>query len=334
MSATPAIPSTRGRADLAAAFASCEAIVREKAKNFYYGLRLTPEPKRSAMYAIYAWMREADDIADEEGHTREDRILALDRFRVATDAALAGAAIEPKPLWIALADVARRYRLEAHEFHDMIEGQLADLGSECTASGATPQVSCATWEDLRLTCYRVASTVGLVCIRIWGYSDERAIDCAVDRGLAFQLTNILRDVREDHANGRVYLPSDEFRRFDLTPESLLAWPESGLSAGPIARRCREFMEFQVRRAEELYRASEPLDALVSPDCRPTLWALTEIYRRLLRRIARDPRRAIVGERVRVPTWEKLWIGFRAKRRSGAFGASAARRTSPAGAVAP
>ena len=288
-------------AALAAAYASCEEVVRTQARNFYYGLRLTPEPKRSAMYAIYAWMRHADDIADEAGHAAEERLARLDRFRLDTDAALGGVAVDDRPLWTALADVARRYRLEAKDFHDMLEGQRSDVAAT---------VACESWEDLRLICYRVASTVGLVCIRIWGYADERAVACAIDRGIAFQLTNILRDVREDRANGRVYLPADEFRRHGLAPDDLLRWPGDDRA---LDERCRAFMAFQVERASRLYDASAPLDGLITPDCRPTLWALTEIYHRLLRRIARDPRRAIVGERVRVPTWEKLWIGFRAKR---------------------
>lgn len=282
------------------AYAACERVVREQAKNFYYGLRLTPEPKRSAMYAIYAWMREADDIADAEGPSTAERKAQLDRFRAETDAALEGRAASDRPVWIALADVAPRYRLVAKDFHDMLEGQLADLGD---AHGA---VRCATWEDLRLVCYRVASTVGLVCIRVWGYSDARAIDLAIDRGIAFQLTNILRDIREDHEHRRVYLPAEELERAGLPIEALLAWRDPA--------RCDAFLRQQIDRAAALYASSEPLESLISPDCEATLWALTAIYRRLLERISADPRRAIVGGRVRVPTWEKLWIGFRAKRR--------------------
>lgn len=285
---------------LAEAYAACELVVREQAKNFYYGLRLTPEPKRSAMYAIYAWMREADDIADEDGPSLEERRSRLERFREETDAALDGRVASDRPVWIALADVAPRYRLVAKDFHDMLEGQLADLGDR------DGSVRCATWDELRTVCYRVASTVGLVCIRVWGYSDPRAIDFAIDRGIAFQLTNILRDIREDFGHRRTYLPQEELERFGVTVESLLAWRDD--------QRCRAFMDHQIRRASELYRSSESLEQLISPECEPTLWALTQIYHRLLDRIARDPQRAIVGERVRVPTWEKLWIGFRAKRR--------------------
>ena len=123
----------------------------------------------------------------------------------------------PSPSRALFADVAPRYRLVAKDFHDMLEGQLADLGDR------DGSVRCATWDELRTVCYRVASTVGLVCIRVWGYSDPRAIDFAIDRGIAFQLTNILRDVREDFGHRRTYLPQDELERFGVSVESLLAW---------------------------------------------------------------------------------------------------------------
>ncbi len=303
--------------DLHAAFAACERIVREQAKNFWYGLRLTPEPKRSAMYAIYAWMRQADDLADEPGPGREGPSAAarrrrLEAFRRDTDQALAGTAPDASPVWTALAAIAPQYELVAQDFHDMLEGQLADLGDD------RGEVRLATWEDLRTQCYRVASTVGLVCIRIWGFRDERAKDLAIARGIAFQLTNIIRDIREDHGNGRIYLPADELRAAGLSVEELLAWGD--------APRCQAFLETQIERARAHYRASEGLERLITPDCVATLWALTSIYSRLLERIAADPRRAVVGERVRLPKWEKVWIAFRA--RSGARQAAAA----PAGEV--
>ncbi|MFO0829967.1 MAG: phytoene/squalene synthase family protein [Phycisphaerales bacterium] len=331
-----------GANDLNAAFAQCEAIVRERARNFWYGLRLTPEPKRSAMYAIYAWMREADDIADELAPSDaraidpasavgiELRRARLQQFRADTDRALRGEVPEggtPVPhvttdgqraMWRALAAVAPRYSLVPQDFHDMIEGQLADL----------EPVRLPSWEALRTQCYRVASTVGLVCVRVWGYASpsvvEEANRLAIDRGIAFQLTNILRDVREDLANGRVYLPADELARHGLRIDDVVAWRG--------AEACDRFLREQIERAEAHYRASARLESLISADCVPTLWALTRIYRRLLERIADDPQ-AIVGPgRVRVATWEKLWIGFRAKRM-----AKAAQRGSPtlaAGVAAP
>jgi phytoene synthase len=150
----------------------------------------------------------------------------------------------------------------------------------------------------------------VVCVRVWGSPGGRPVDAAaiplaIDRGIAFQLTNILRDLREDAAIGRSYLPLAEYHRAGLTPGDLLAWRD------PPA--CRAFLAAQVERARELYRSSAALDALIDPPCRPTLAAMTGIYRELLERIASDPRRVILGRRVSLPAWRKLAIAFRARR---------------------
>jgi len=282
-------------ADLAPAIAECERITRERARNFWYGLKLTPEPQRSAMYAIYAWMREADDLADAEGYSPEERVERIARFRQETDAALAGEPPGGRPVWRALAWVAQGDRLSAAEFHDMLDGQLSDVGP----------VRYETWDDLRGFCYRVASTVGLVCIRVWGYHDPEAPALAVERGIAFQLTNILRDYREDHDLGRVYLPAADFRRMDLTPEALRQWS--------MPAQCAEFMRAQCDRAEQFYERSAPLDRMITPECLPTLWAMTEIYHGLLLRIRANPAAVVGASRVRLPAWRKAWIAWRARR---------------------
>ncbi|MFM8872045.1 MAG: phytoene/squalene synthase family protein, partial [Phycisphaerales bacterium] len=263
----------------------------------WYGLRLTPEPQRSAMYAIYAWMREADDLADAEGIADDERVRRIAQFRHDTDAALAGRPPGGRPTWRALAWVAAHHDLAPRDFHDMLDGQLGDVGP----------VRFQTWDDLRGFCYRVASTVGLVCIRVWGYSDPAATALAVDRGIAFQLTNILRDYREDFDQGRVYLPAEDFRRMDLTPEMLRRWSP--------APQCEEFMRAQCDRAAQFYERSAPLDAMVTPSCVPTLWAMTEIYRALLGRIQANPSAVVGARRVRVPSWRKAFIAWRASRRS-------------------
>jgi phytoene synthase len=284
-------------ADLVPAIAECERITRTRARNFWYGLRLTPEPQRSAMYAIYAWMREADDLADAEGIADDERVRRIAQFRHDTDAALAGRPPGGRPTWRALSWVASRHELSPRDFHDMLDGQLGDVG----------EVRVATWDDLRGFCYRVASTVGLVCIRVWGYSDPAAPALAVDRGIAFQLTNILRDYREDFDLGRVYLPAEDFRRMDLTPEMLRRWSP--------APQCEEFMRAQCDRAAQFYERSAALDRMVTPSCAPTLWAMTEIYRALLVRIRADPSEVVGSRRVRVPAWRKAFIAWRASRRS-------------------
>lgn len=280
--------------ELLPVFAACEAITRARARNFYYGLKLTPEPQRSAMYVIYAWMRAADDLADAEGFAAAERVQRIAAFRAATDEALAGRAAGDSPVWSGLAWVARRHDLSARDFHDMLDGQLADVGTN----------SYESWEDLRAFCYRVASTVGLVCIRIWGFHDQEAPALAIDRGIAFQMTNILRDYREDFDLGRVYLPAAEFRQMDLTPAELRRWsrPEP----------CAEFIRAQCDRAEHFYARSARLESMITPSCAPTLWAMTEIYHGLLGRIRADPSAIASDRRVRLSGLRKGWIALRAR----------------------
>ncbi len=285
------------------AIVACERITRLHARNFYYGLKLTPEPQRSAMYVIYAWMRAADDLADEVGFSAEQRVHRIAQFRAATERAMAGDAAEHEPVWQGLAWVARSYQLSPREFHDMLDGQLADVEI----------ASYATWEELRSFCYRVASTVGLVCIRIWGYTGEDAPALAIDRGIAFQLTNIIRDYKEDFDMGRVYLPADEFRRLELTPLDLRHWTKPDL--------CTEFVLAQCARAEQLYRRSAALERCITPACVPTLWAMTEIYHGLLGRIAARPEAICLQPRVRLSNFRKAWIAFKARRMARGFSAS-------------
>ncbi|MSR69520.1 MAG: phytoene/squalene synthase family protein [Phycisphaerales bacterium] len=275
------------------AVADCRDITRNRAGNFYWGLRLTPEPQRSAMYAIYAWMREADDIADDANTDSAQRTARVWAFRAATDEALAGRCAHDSSVWRALAAVAREYTLDAHDFHAMLDGQIADL---------VPR-RLQDWIELRTYCTQVASTVGCVCVRIWGYDHPAAIALAVDRGIAFQLTNILRDIVEDIARDRVYLPASEFARVGVTPEELCRW------SNPAA--CADLLGQTIALAREHFVRSAPLDGMITPACRPTLRAMTEIYRQLLEQIARDPSR-VVRERVALSTLRKVLIGLRAK----------------------
>ena len=287
---------------------ACRRITRARAANFYWGLRLTPEPKRSAMYAIYAWMRRADDIVDNAASTASmDELRAqVESFRSATRRTLSGSddhasgCADPDlaATWIALAATSRAYPLEAVEFDAMLDGQIDDAVAR----------SMRTRAELERWCWKVASTVGIICVRVWGHRPGPAIELAADRGIAFQLTNVIRDFTEDLARQRVYLPEEEFEAAGLTPQSLASWSDQA--------RCRTFVLAQCERARALYRASEPLDALVSPDCAPVLRALTEIYRQLLERIAADPE-AIVRRRVSLPIWRKIAIGLSARSAAGA-----------------
>ena len=275
------------------AVAACETITRERAKNFHYGLRLTPPEKRWAMYAVYAWMREADDLVDDPARDPQDRNQRLQAYRDATDAALDGQVQTQTPALIALTQAAKQFHLEKKDFHDMLDGQVGDL----------KPAKFESWPELRKFCYQVAGTVGLVCIRIWGFRGQEAIKLAVERGIAFQLTNILRDLGEDLDSDRCYLPLAEFRAMELTPEMVRAWSEPD--------RCAEFIRAQCERARAHYDRSAPLDAMIDAACLPTLWAMTEIYKGVLAKIEADPQLAVRG-RARLSTLRKVWIALRAK----------------------
>lgn len=286
-----------GPPTVAEALEHCRCVTRRRARNFYYGLKLTPEPQRSALYSVYAWMRRADDLVDGDAGGPEGRRGKIERFRAATESALAGRAADNDPLWIALADTAAQFDLDRNAMATMLEGQIEDL--------AEPIYD--TFQQVREYCYRVASTVGLVCISVWGYDDPVARDLAVDRGIAFQLTNILRDYKEDFDGGRVYLPLEDFTRHGITPKCLRGWEEPD--------PCRRFVLQQVARAKSYYRRSAALDGMITPACRPTLWAMTTIYGGLLRKIERLPRRIVADQRLRLRSWQKGAIALRARRQA-------------------
>jgi len=279
---------------LAAAVQACELVTRQRARNFHYGLRLTPPDRRWAMYAVYAWMRYADDLADEQGVQRDEREKRMRAFRVATDEAFAGNPDADQPALVALAEAVKRFNLQSEEFHEMLAGQWGDLEA----------ARFETWDALRNFCYRVAGTVGIICIRIWGFSDPDAPRLAIERGIAFQLTNVLRDLREDIDAGRCYLPLREYAAIELTPEQLRAWNPSD--------RCREFIHAQTQRARQHYQRSEPLDRMIDPACLPTLWAMTQIYRGILDRMEANPQIVVAG-RARLSSFRKAWIAWRATR---------------------
>ncbi len=296
---SPAIRSAHPGDGAAAAYAHCARIVRSRARNFYYGLRLTPEPRRSAIYSIYAWMRAADDIADSRAPVDERRAM-LRGFADRTEALLTGGRCsEPDPIWTALGATMCAYPVPASVFRDMISGLEDDLAVRPVLSD----------DDLERYCYRVASTAGLACLAIWGLrggvDSARAEQLAIHRGQAFQRTNILRDFAQDYDDTprRVYIPGAGFVRHGLSPEDLRAWgsPE----------RCGALIAEQAAAARAHYDASSALESLVSPDCAPTLWAMTRIYTGLLEIIEHDPARIVSAQRVRLSSPGKAAIALRA-----------------------
>lgn len=284
---------------LAAAYAHCARVVRTRARNFYYGLRLTPEPRRSAIYSIYAWMRAADDIADSRAPIDERRTL-LRTFAEHTEGLLhGGAPAADDPLWIALGATIACFRVPSNVFRDMLAGLEDDLA-------ARPVL---TETDLDRYCYRVASTAGLACLAIWGLrpgvDGDEAERLAVHRGQAFQRTNILRDFAQDFDDlpRRVYIPASVFSRHGIAAEDLRAWREP--------ERCRALVLEQAAEARRHYTESGALESMVAPDCAPTLWAMTRIYSGLLEIIETDPARIVSAQRVRLSGAGKAAIAIRA-----------------------
>jgi phytoene synthase len=290
---------------LAQSQAYCRDLTRRQARNFYYGLKLLPEPKRTAMYALYGYMRLVDDIADDDTHARtlDQRRADLDAWEARTHQAIVAAAGTGDPpaghfVWPAFVDMVRRYRLPAKVFSDMIAGQRQDL----------EPLSMPDFSALYQYCYRVASVVGVASLYVFGFDGgDDTLALGVDRGIAFQLTNVLRDLCEDAAppRQRCYLPADELARFAVTPAALAAAREE---PGFL-----DLMNFQIARARDFYTRSAPLESRIHADARPTLSAMTAIYRGILEKIATHPA-SVLTSRIRLSTWAKLMIAWRAMRR--------------------
>ena len=282
---------------LAESQAFCDDVTRIQARNFYYGLKLLPPAKRRGMFALYAWMRLADDLADDSANQSADsRIAALEAFRRATHEAAKQRRVpgtDSWPGWGAFIHCVESFGLDIDLLDAMIDGQVGDI------LFTQPP----TFAQLHDYCYQVASVVGLASIQIWGFTGgEKTRAMAVDRGIAFQLTNILRDVREDAARGRHYLPLEDMHRFSVKPDELLS--ESG-RAGVDA-----LLRFEIQRAEDFFARSAGLEACISADSRASLWAMTAIYSGILRKISHDPLQVLKG-RVRLSSISKSWIALRA-----------------------
>ena len=273
---------------LAASYRFCRRIARREARNFYYSFLLLPRQKRDAMCAIYAFMRACDDLSDDPAQAGAE---PLRRWRADMQQALQGHYAE-HPCWPAFHDTVRRYRIPAQYFDDMIDGVSFDLEPQTIDS----------FGDLYAYCYRVASVVGLTILHIFEFESPRALELAEKCGIAFQLTNILRDVKEDCERGRVYLPAEDLRRFNLTAAELC-----DPAAAP---RFRDLMRFEAARARQFYEESAPLISMVHRRSRPSLRALIGIYRRLLERIEQSGY-DVLARRIRLPGWEKVWILMRA-----------------------
>ena len=280
------MPWTPAPAQLAMAYSVCRGITRTNAKNFYYAFLVLPKRKRQALCAVYAFMRRCDDIADDPTLSLEERRFKLETWLAALHRAQQG---EPSddPILLALTDAQRRYTIPAGLLDELAMGTAMDVVDPADQTQEAPvaaipalpglTVQYRTFDDLKVYCYSVASVVGLVCIHIFGYRDPAAEPLAEQCGLAFQLTNIIRDVKEDAALGRVYLPEEDLAKFGLSSADLLSTPD--------AARFRPLLALEADRARELYQAGEQLIPYIAEDSQPALWVLVNIYRKLLEKIA-------------------------------------------------
>jgi len=298
---TAPAPFSPTPSQLALAYSVCRGIARSAAKNFYYAFLVLPMPKRQALCAVYAYMRRCDDIADDPTLTLEERRQRLAEWVDAVHKALAGHPTDD-PVLLALSDAQRRYKIPALLLDQLAEGTAMDVQGRAAersqSQTSPPLVQYQTFEDLRAYCYHVASVVGLVCIRVFGYRDAAAEPLAEKLGLAFQLTNIIRDVKEDAALGRIYLPQEDLDQFDI--------PVAELRAAGDSARLRLLLGAEAERARDYYRAGEELLPLIEEDSQPALWALLTIYRRLLEKIA-SRQYDVFSAKVRLSTREKVII---------------------------
>jgi phytoene synthase len=283
--APPSLPAApAGRALLERSYVYCERLARREAGNFYHAFRLLPRPQRRAMCALYAFMRVADDLTDEPGDVAGKR-AALEAWRAQLPEALAGRYTHE--LHPAFHHTVRTYGIPATYLLDVLDGVGMDL----------EPVRYQTFADLYRYCYRVASAVGLSCIHVWGFRGEEAKKYAEAAGIAFQLTNILRDLGEDAGRGRIYLPREDLERF--------GYDEEGLRRGARNAAFRALMQFQAERALAYYQAATPLAGLLPPPGRAVFLVMSRTYRALLEAVVRRDF-DVFGGRVRVSRWRKLW----------------------------
>ena len=280
--------------ELDVSYRYCREVARKRARNFYYSFVVLPREKRDAMCAVYAFMRYCDDIADDPD-LRLDRAKMLEAWRRSLDNAAEGRC-DDSPILPAFRDSVSKFEIPLEYFHDLIDGASMDLSVG----------RYATFDQLYGYCYKVASVVGLVCIHVFGFDCPDAKKYAEYCGIAFQLTNILRDLKEDAAGGRVYLPEEDLRAFKYSADDLIS--------GVRDERFSRLMRFEVARARGYYTAALPLVEMVHGSGRPGLCAMIEIYFSILEAIERK-HYDVFDNSISVPRGRKVAIAARALVRS-------------------
>jgi len=276
--------------ELEQAYAHCKRVTKQQARNFYYAFRTLPPAKRRAIHAAYAFARHCDDISDEGLPLEEKRTRLSDTHRLLDETA---SGRSDGPVMLALSDSAQTFHIPYSYFHNLVDGVEMDL----------------TWSrykdfaELSAYCYKVASVVGLISIEIFGYTDPKAKEYAIDLGLAMQLTNIIRDVKEDAQRGRIYLPQDELRRFGYTEDHLMR--------GVVNDAFRSLMQYQVQRARSYFQNGRLLIPLLSREARACPAVLHGVYGRILDRVESSgyqvfERRISLSSREKLVLMARLW----------------------------
>ncbi|MDP3981704.1 MAG: phytoene/squalene synthase family protein [Chlamydiota bacterium] len=273
--------------NLEASYQYCSQVAKNEAKNFYYGFLPLPKDKRRGLYALYAFMRHCDDLADDP---HQDKKNMLDSWRALTVKALEGHQSDA-PQMPALVDCLERFQIPQHYIFELIDGVEMDLHIQ----------RYNTFTDLYQYCYRVASVVGLCCLYIYGFDDPQAKRIAIDCGIAFQLTNILRDIKEDAARNRIYLPLEDLERF--------GYKEDELMKGVTNDAFIALLSYEVTRAKSYFENGFKLINMVHRDSRSALRTLISIYQKLLEKINKN-KGSILQERIQLSQTEKIWILMR------------------------
>lgn len=286
-------------------YSYCERLTKRTAGNFYYSFCGLPADQHRAMCALYAFMRVTDDWGDESQRTVSQRLADLQVWRQSlvnvlrpdwTTGDMSGWPESARGVLPALRDIVEKFHIPTEPLFAVIDGVQSDV----EFASQTSELRCRfqTFEELAKYCYLVAGAVGVCCIHIWGFRGDEALRRAIDCGTAFQLTNILRDVGEDAAAGRVYLPADDLARFEVAVADLVARQCDG--------RFRQLMVFEADRAKAFYESAQQLLPRLEPHGRPILKAMLQIYGGLLQEIERR-KFDVFSQRVSLPRWRKLWI---------------------------
>ncbi len=271
--------------DLATSYKECEKLVKSQSTSFYLASKTLPPNKRKAIYAIYAFCRLCDDIVDNDNKPSDKR-LALNEFRSSLEQITKFA--YTNPITLAVKDVINTYKIPAGYFEDLILGMESDID----------YVRFNSFAELKLYCYRVASTVGLMCLNIFGYKDDICKELAKDLGIAMQLTNIIRDIKEDFELNRVYLPKEDLDNSGYTYDDL--------KNGNINENFDKLIKTQIARAEKYFSKSKPLKHLVDKDSQRCLELIAEVYIRLLKQMDKKPS-LLLKQRTKLAFMNKIYL---------------------------